>query len=145
MELYFCRQAKEGPRKLLLKLLSHIRVKSMRHNWAKQQAWNGDCYDRSETTSSQLNTKHGGAKYSITAANDHWGVGVEGDLVKSDWKVDGAVNYESKPAANEWLTSVDADIKSPNMSGVKMFMNVSSPCLLNSQELKGKIKTEELN
>ena len=65
--------------------------------------------------------------------------------MKTDWRVDGAVNYESKPAANEWSTSVDADIKSPELSGVKMFMNVSSLCLFNSQKLKGQNKSKEFN
>lgn len=46
-------------------------------------------------------------------------------MLDADWKVEAAVNYESKPAAREWSTAVDADIKSPDMGGVKMFMNVS--------------------
>lgn len=65
----------------------------MEHNWNKQQEWNGDCYDNSEETSSVVNVKHGDAEFSVEAANDHWGVGVEGDLLEGDWKVEAGASY----------------------------------------------------
>ena len=97
----------------------------MEHNWNKQQEWNGDCYDNSEETSSVVNVKHGDAEFSVEAANDHWGVGVEGDLLEGDWKVDAGASYQSHPASSEWSAGLDANIKSPDMGGVKAFMNVS--------------------
>lgn len=97
----------------------------MTHNWSKQQTWNGDGYDQSTETSSDVRLKKGDAEFAIKAANDHWAVAVEGDLLDTDWKVGACASYESTPAELNYTAAIDADIKSPDMGGVKAFINVS--------------------
>jgi hypothetical protein len=99
----------------------------MSHSWAKLQSWNAEnkAYDNTTETSSEVRIKKGDAVFAVKAANDHWAVAVEGDLLDEDWKVEGCASYESKPAENNYTAAIDADIKSPDMGGVKAFINVS--------------------
>jgi hypothetical protein len=46
--------------------------------------------------------------------------------VTDDWKVNGSVAVEGKPAKNETKVTVASDITTPDFSGVKAFMNVSN-------------------
>lgn len=107
---------------------------TMSHTWTKQQEWavkNNDKgeqvsadYKVSEKTASKLGFKHDDVKFDVAVANDKWSVKASGNLVNDDWKVDGSAMYEDKPGA-QWKAEFATAVASPDMSGVKMNMNMS--------------------
>lgn len=107
----------------------------MNHTWTKQQDWKAAVdekgvdagkYDVAEKTATKVGLKHGDAKWDVTAANDKWSVKVGGPLVKDDWKVNGAILVENKPAKNETKVEVSSNVTSPELGGhAKVFVNVS--------------------
>lgn len=107
---------------------------SMSHTWTKQQEWavqNNDkgeqvsaAYKVSEKTASKLGFKHDDVKFDVAVANDKWSVKASGNLVNDDWKVDGSATYEDKPGA-QWKAEFATAVASPDMSGVKVNMNMS--------------------
>jgi hypothetical protein len=113
----------------------------LNHTWTKQQDWkpafdekkvDTGKYDVAEKTATKVGLKHGDAKFDVTAANDKWSVKVGGPLVKDDWKVNGSILVENKPAKKETKVEVSSNLASPELGGhAKVFVNVSlqSPSL----------------
>jgi hypothetical protein len=107
----------------------------LNHTWTKQQDWKAAVdekgvdagkYDVAEKTATKVGLKHGDAKWDVAAANDKWSVKVGGPLVKDDWKVNGAILVENKPAKNETKVEVSSNVTSPELGGhAKVFVNVS--------------------
>lgn len=96
----------------------------MNHSWTRQQEWAADKVKLTDKNASKVGIKHDDAKWDISAANDKWSVKVSGPVVTDDWKVSGSVLYEDKPGS-AWKVEAASNIVSPDMSGVKAFVNVS--------------------
>jgi len=97
---------------------------AMSHTWTKQQEWATEAYKVSEKTASKLGFKHDDVKFDVSVANDKWSVKASSNLLNDDWKVDGSAMYEDKPGA-QWKAEFAANVASPDMSGVKLNMNMS--------------------
>ena len=105
-------------------------MQSVNHTWTKQQEWKGDKYDVSEKSASKVNTKVGAAKVALTAANDKWAANVSGPLYTEDWKVEGSADFEHKPKNKAHTAKADLTVISPDISGTKTFVKVST-CFYN--------------
>jgi len=98
---------------------------AVNHTWTRQQEWKGDKYAEAEKNATKIGIKHGSTKFDVSAANDKWSFKSGQPLVTDDWKVNGSVAVEGKPAKNETKVTVASDITTPDFSGVKAFMNLS--------------------
>lgn len=98
---------------------------SMSHTWTKQQEWTGDKYSQAVKNATKVGIKHADTKWDVAAANDKWSVKIGHPLYSDDWKVNGSVNVEGKPAKKETKVTAESSIVSPDFSGVKAFANVS--------------------
>lgn len=68
-----------------------------------------------------------GVNFSTTFANDKFAGSAAGELLKEqDWTVKGSASGEYKPAKKEHKATGAAQITSPDFSGVKSFVNVST-------------------
>ena len=65
------------------------------------------------------------AKLALTAANDKWAANLSGPLYSEDWKVEGAADFEHKPAKKAHTAKADLTVTSPDISGAKAFVKVS--------------------
>jgi hypothetical protein len=66
-------------------------------------------------------------KWGTTFANDKFAVSAAGQLLKeNDWTVNASGAYETKPAKKEWKATGSATVTSPDFSGVKAHINVST-------------------
>ncbi len=97
----------------------------MNHTWTKQQEWKADKYDVTEKSASKVNIKVQSAKLALTAANDKWATNLSGPLYTEDWKVEGAADFEHKPAKQAYTAKADLTVTSPDISGAKAFVKVS--------------------
>ena len=97
----------------------------MAHSWTQQQEWTGDKYAQAIKNATKIGMKHSDTNFDLAAANDKWSFKAGHPLVSDDWKVNGSVNVEQKPAKNETKVTVASTVTSPDMSGAKAFMNVS--------------------
>jgi len=98
----------------------------MSHTWTRQQEWKGDKYAETDKNATKIGIKQGSKKFDVSAANDKWTFKAGQPLVTDDWKVNGSVAVEGKPAKNETKVTAASDITTPDFSGVKAFINVSS-------------------
>jgi len=97
----------------------------MAHSWTQQQEWTGDKYAQAIKNATKIGMKHCDTNFDLAAANDKWSFKAGHPLVTDDWKVNGSVNVEQKPAKNETKVTAASTVTSPDMSGVKAFMNLS--------------------
>jgi hypothetical protein len=96
------------------------------HTWTKQQEWTGADYTKTTKTASKIGFKHDDTKFDVAVANDKFTFKVAHPLVTDDWKVNGSVAVEAKPAKKETKVTAASSIVSPDFSGVKAFVNVST-------------------
>jgi hypothetical protein len=100
---------------------------TMNHTWTKQQDYDDKANVfkvPAEKTASKVGIKHDDSKWDIAAANDKFSVKVGGPLVTDDWKVNGTAMFTGKPTKSEYIVEAASSITSPDMSGVKAFMNL---------------------
>lgn len=98
----------------------------MNHTWTQQQEWTGDKYAQAIKNASKVGFKHDDTKFDLAAANDKWSFKVTNPLVTDDFKVTGSVAVEGKPAKKETKVTAATTITTPDFSGVKAFINVST-------------------
>jgi len=103
--------------------------------WTKQQEWTGDKYSQAVKNATKVGIKHADTKWDVAAANDKWSVKIGHPLYSDDWKVNGSVNVEGKPAKKETKVTAESSIVSPDFSGVKAFANVSTLSFIGSDGL----------
>lgn len=94
------------------------------HTWTKSQEWANDKWSQSEDLESEFDFRHCKTKWNFKFANNMWALGLRGNLLKGDWKVNSEVEYVSEPENNEGRTGVQFNIKSPEMSGIKARINL---------------------
>jgi hypothetical protein len=98
----------------------------LNHTYTKQQEWTGDKYSQAVKNASKLGFKHDDTKFDLAAANDKWSFKIASPLVTDDFKINGSVAIEGKPAKKETKITAATTIVTPDFSGVKAFVNVST-------------------
>lgn len=90
-------------------------------------------------STSTVDMKHGDAKWTVTAANDKWGLKLAAPLLSGDWSVDGCAEVEDK-VGTERKVAVSAEIESPDMNGTKAKANASYTATFKNEAREDKVK-----
>lgn len=88
---------------------------SVAHTRSNSQEWDSakSAFKLSEKNATTITKAKDGNKYSFAVASDAFKQGFSGNLMNDDWKVDGAVALEEKPAKKEWKGKATVSIVSP--------------------------------
>jgi len=88
---------------------------ALAHTMSKSQEWDSgkSAHKQSEKNSTTVTKTKDGKKFTFAVASDAFKQGVAGNLYKDDWKVDGALALEQKPAKKEWKGKATLAVCSP--------------------------------
>ncbi len=97
---------------------------------SKSQEWDAEkgAHKQSEKNACAVTRVKDGKKFSFAMASDAFKQGASGNLYNDDWKVDGALALEQKPAKKEWKGKGTLAVSSPLVADkIRLWLNVSRP------------------
>lgn len=78
-----------------------------------------------EKTAAKIKVSHDGLTSAWGFANDKFTADLSGKYADKDYPMDWAIKTETKPAKSEWKAKLLWDVQTPDMSGAKLYQNVS--------------------
>lgn len=99
---------------------------SVQHTMSKSQEWDAEkgAHKQSEKNACAVTRVKDGKKFSFAMASDAFKQGASGNLYNDDWKVDGALALEQKPAKKEWKGKGTLAVSSPLVADkIRLWLN----------------------
>ena len=98
-----------------------------------------------EKTAAKIKVSHDGMSSAWGFCNDKFTADLSGKYDDKDYPMDWAVKTETKPAKGEWKAKLLWDVQTPDISGAKVYQNVSIPIFFDKDIIINAKSSDGLN